>query len=58
MKYGPEREGPPLSPTLDERRTMFARQRYVDGPEKPGPLVWLRVAGRGAHGWASPLTEI
>lgn len=58
MKYGPEREGPPRSPTLEERRAMFAGQRYEDGPETPGPLVRMRLNTARAHGWASPLTEI
>lgn len=58
MKYGPEREGPLRSPTLEERRAMFAGQRYEDGPETPGPLVRIRINTVRAHGWASPLTEI
>lgn len=57
MKYGPEREGPPRSPTLEERRAMFAHQRYEDGPEKPGPLVRWPVPEARARAWASPLTE-
>jgi hypothetical protein len=57
MKYGPEREGPPRSPTLEERRAMFAHQRYEDGPEKPRLLVRWPVAVARAHAWASPLTE-
>jgi hypothetical protein len=36
MKYGPEREGPPRSPTLEERRAMFAGSALRGRPGEAG----------------------
>jgi hypothetical protein len=57
MKYGPEREGPLRSPTLEERRAMFAHQRYEDVPHREGPLVRLPVPSAGGQRWAAPIVE-